>query len=349
MTPDKLRNNGGRTARSGDLVAQVAIAVIATTLIGGLAAAAQAAGTKALIDVGFGLLAALYIAGVALVMRNILRTRYFRFRMALTGQPAAGKTVFANLLYDQLMNSDHTGYEFTAESKSAIATYQAIRGIAQDEWPPTTTRGTVLQRDGVLRGRRSIIDLEIGDSAGEHWLHLATASTGDESDYLQWVLSAQALVHVIPANRIFAEGFEAGLRVDIEDLRLAVQLMRNVSHGRHAPASILVVFSKVDLIKGWDETDDLLRIFRARDAGSLSTTTQLATSSGVNLGELLLSLERELNAEFRSVEFTYSSTRALQRALGRPRQSDVPDWIARNATFPRAAILRPIFGRRERT
>ena len=169
MSDDRGRDAGGSIDRYATL-AQAVIAVASALALIFTVADRFAGNTTALIDVGIGALVVLYLVSVLWVARAMLRTRYYDFRIALTGQPGAGKTVFANLLYDRLMNGGDPDYRFTAESRSAIATYQAIRGISQDEWPPSTARGSVLQRDGLLRHRRAVVDLEIGDSAGQRWL-----------------------------------------------------------------------------------------------------------------------------------------------------------------------------------
>ena len=316
------------------LVLSSLVAVLATLL------PRFAPSTGALIDLGIGVLVAVYLVSAVFVARRILRTRYYDFRIALTGQPKAGKTVFANLLYDQLMNGNDPDFEFTAESKSAIATYQAIRGIAQNEWPPSTTQGAVLQHDGALRHRRIVVELEIGDSAGQHWLSLSTAANQDP-DYTQWVLSAQALVHVIPADRLVAEGVDSTLRADVEDLRLAAQLMRSVSKGKYVPVPILIVISKMDKLRALVVEQELMRIFTGTDADELKSTRSLTELGMLDVGDLLQSLTRELVGDFRSVDFTYSSADVLTRSrtLGAPRRPDVAKWIIANAS---AGVVSPL-------
>jgi GTPase SAR1 family protein len=335
MTPDRGPAQQRGTSDRYVVSAQVALAI--TSVLAVLLSVTDRFLTdrRALVDLGIGALVAIYVAGMVLVARRLLRTRYYDFRIALTGQPSVGKTVFANLLYDQLMNGNDPDYEFTAESKSAIATHQAIRGITQDEWPPSTARGSVLQRDGVLRHRRVRVDLEIGDSAGQHWLDLSTTD-GDsrEADYLQWVLSAHALVHVIPADGIGAEGFVSVLQSDLEDLRLAAQLMRSVARGRYMPVPILIVISKLDLALVDLVQSDLMRIFSSAEAPTLESTRRLAAVYETDVPELLMALSHELLGDFRSVLFTYASTATVTqlRKIGAPRRPDIAAWVVGGAS-----------------
>jgi hypothetical protein len=341
MSPERSRDARTSSDRYG-VLAQLVLAITSSLA---LILATATRFTTSVVDVGLGVLIVLYLASAVWLGRRLFRTRYYDFRMALTGQSGAGKTVFANLLYNHLMNGREADYEFTAESKSAIATYQAIRGIGEDVWPPSTTTGSVLQRDGILRHRRIVVDLEIGDSAGEHWLQLAeSGSSSADADYLQWVLSADALIHVIPADRLVADGFEAVLRSDVDDLRLAAQLMRNVSRGRYELVPILVVISKMDLLPAPLVEDDMLRIFSGADADFLKSTQRLAAGGSQDVPALLDSLSRELATDFRSVSFTYSSAgidRVL-RTLGSESRPDVPQWIVAGAVDQRESLLRRI-------
>jgi hypothetical protein len=326
-----------QSEKSTELYQGAFVAVLIGTLGALLVIATNQFSRASASDVAIGFLVLVYLAGAAVLARRLLRTRYYDFRIALTGQPGAGKTVFANLLYDQLMNGSDPRFEFTAESRSAIATYQAIRGISQDVWPASTTTGAVQQRDGVLRYGRRIVDLEIGDSAGQHWIQLTDDDTStNEADYLQWVLSANALVHVIPADRMIADGFDAALRSDVEDLRLAARLMRSVSRTQYKPVPLLTVISKMDLLPGPIHFDEMLRVFTGPDADNFESTAILSEVGRLSIADLLADLGRELAREFRSVHFMYSSAEIVKgiQALGSTASADIPRWVFEGAVVP---------------
>lgn len=282
----------------------------------------------------FGLAVSAYVGLGSYVWILVRRTRFVDFRIALTGEPRVGKTVFANLLFDLLMGNDHGQLRFTADAKSAISVYQVVRGIDNDQWPPVTSSKSVQHLDGTLEVRRMQVDLEIGDSAGKHWLDLEPSPEYliGESDYLRWLLSAQALVHVLPVERLLDPG--ETLKREITQLLLAKRLMDSTQNSR---VSILIVISKLDLIDEWTADTDLMRVFSAATASELSTTRQLEESKGVALHEVFSSVEKELQNSFTDISFVYSSTRGLSRPLGHIRSGDVAAWILRHATPDRGS------------
>jgi hypothetical protein len=337
VSPDRDRES--RRGSGLDVLTSIAAA---TAGVGAVTALAAILATKvAIVDVLIGAGVALYLGVGAFVGRMLLRTRYYAFRIAVTGKPEAGKTVFSYLLFDQLMNGNDSDFEFTAESRSAIATYQAVRGMTQEEWPPSTVSGDVRQFDGSLRHGRVVVDSEIGDSAGQHWMQLSQGSD-QESDYLQWVLSAQALAHVIPVDRMVDEGFDSALREDVADLRLAAKLMRNVSRDRHLPVPILIVISKMDLLDVPLAESELMRIFTGAEAETLQSTQAVSYVAKTDVAGLLVALSQELLADYRSVSFMYSSVEVVRRLrrIGAPRRPDIAEWTVMGAaTSGRRGLL----------
>lgn len=278
------------------------------------------------------LLTGAYLFIVVLLLRHLQRTRYYDFRIALTGPPAAGKTVFSLLLYDLLMNNKLPGVEFTAESRSAIATYQAIRGLSQGVWPMATLVGAVDQYDGSLQYRRRVVvDLEIGDSAGEYWLDLSQGSS-DTSAYLEYVLSAQAIVHVISVESVVSKEGDALLLSEARDLRLAAGLMKSVKGSNEPLSPLLIVISKMDLV-GDIEHDDLMRVFKP-DA---LTASPLYWTEGGRYRErvgLLERLAQGLDQHYASVHFLFASVQSVTApgVLGQKPLDDILHWIGESAT-----------------
>lgn len=94
-----------------------------------------------------------YVVGTYSVLKRLRRVRRLSIRLAVTGRPAVGKTVFSILLFDSLMNERLPGVRFAAESRSVIAVYQAIRNIPGDVWPGATSLGNVSTYAGTIQTR----------------------------------------------------------------------------------------------------------------------------------------------------------------------------------------------------
>lgn len=197
--------------------------------------------------------AAISIGGLGGAVYSILRQiSRLQLRIALTGAPAAGKTVFANLLFDQLMGRMSHGVAFTADSATAIAVYQTLRGIGSGDWPARTRDGVVFRYEGHLEfptAPRTVVDLEIGDSAGEYWIDFTqhASEANPKTSYLEYVISADALVHVMDISQLASRETNLSLRQETQDLLIASQLMR-AAGGRPERRRLLLVLSKVDLV-----------------------------------------------------------------------------------------------------
>lgn len=233
-------------------------------------------------------LVAVVIAVIAATVSLILMlraTRFAKLRVALTGGPGVGKTVLANLLFDRLMTLTDRSVSFTADSATAISVYQTIRGIDEDEWPANTLDTVVNKYLGKLRFRNPprelVVDLEIGDSAGEHWINLAKSARGPRpaqtSSYLEYVISAHAVIHVIASDSLLAPDLTGQLRHDMQDLLVASQLMK-ATRGSREEFGMLLVVSKADLLIKSDisgpmkaflrESQSTTRIFRPSELGT---------------------------------------------------------------------------------
>lgn len=266
-----------------------------------------------------------------LLSRQIRRVQAYRFRIAVTGAPQVGKTVFSILLFDTLMNEYIPGVEFNGESRSVISVHQAIRNLSAQIWPKSTTKGNVSTYSGVIDARSRIkIDLEVGDSAGEYWLDLNDGVDRD-SGYVEYVISAHAIAHVIPLDTIMEEGLEKVVDQDIEDLLLVARLRRQAkSSGRALP--LLVVLSKADLVVApknlIDRESDLFRVVSGDDVGDLTVMRMLGDASWP-LGNQLIKFGERLSRDFESVRFVFTSTVAItgNRLLGGDTGSDITRWI----------------------
>lgn len=288
-----------------------------------------------LLSIGTGLSVAFFAVGLILFYFYLSQIQHYELRIALTGKSRAGKTVLANILYDQLMNFQGASFGFTAESKSAIAVYQAIRGMANNEWPPSTVEGSVVPYRGTLDlGRRIRIDLEIGDSAGQHWMDLTNQDTRSAA-YLEYVISADALMHVISVEELASATGSSSILEDLDELHLAAQLMRSVKKTRGDLAPLIIVISKVDLQCDMKTSaDELLRIMTSEEFESSSIARCLRSTSAKDALNLIPSLVDRLSNDFSSVNLTASSITSATGAarLLKPVGSDLVQWINGLAT-----------------
>jgi hypothetical protein len=177
-------------------------------------------------------------------------------RIALTGGPGVGKTVLVNLIFDRLMRSANSDIAITPEAATAIAVYQAIRNVTTSSWPSRTSGESVYRYIAEVRyamRRDLIVGLEFGDTAGEHWLELGDRlrdppHSETRESYVEYVISAGALVHVVACDSLTAPNQRARevLKGEVSDLLVADQL-RRAAKVSNAGQSLMLDISKCDL------------------------------------------------------------------------------------------------------
>jgi hypothetical protein len=240
------REKGGREAVVGLVLQLVAVVVSLGVLfvsISGLIAYSSAA----LQIFAIVIFSALYVATMYAFFRYVTRLRRYELRIATTGQPDAGKTVFSLILFSELMADRTDRLVFTSNSKGVIQIVQALRAIPHDIWPEATGDEGVVVLEGKLKyGKRETVEVEVGDSAGEHWANL---SNRDErsGDYLRWLLGVHALCHVIEAPHLVSEDAGRWIQADVDDLTMYTQLLDSTRE-QVVKQPLLVVISKMDLV-----------------------------------------------------------------------------------------------------
>lgn len=315
----------GQRSREQALLLAVSVLTAVGIVAVSAVAAFHASTTAILAAIGIAVLALLYAFAVFLFLQRLRRVRRLGARIALTGPRRVGKTVLSNLVFDRLMEARSEAIEFTAESKSAIATYQAIRNIASDQWPEVSTTGVVRQYRGEARfGRREVVEIELGDTAGEDWIAFSREdSTPDADSYLEWVLSAQAIMHVISTESILSSDRDHLLRRDVQDLKLAARLMRNVQSSKRIP--LLIVISKIDLVDP-PSYEELFVIF-GQTLGASDLARQLSVVAGVNVSRLFDALIADLVRDFDRVSVMFSSKESTHIRLPPLPGIQLLEWI----------------------
>jgi hypothetical protein len=321
------------------------------------------------------------VSGYTIQVAN--RISIGKLRVAITGGPGAGKTVLAVLLFDRLMSPNDRGISFTAESASLISVYQTMRGIDEQKWPASTFGGVVNRYQGKIRFGRArksdVVELELGDSAGENWIDLDTKTDGNllsQSSYLEYVVSANALVHVLGADELFKGGLEGLLQRDLQDLQFVGQLMQT---GGKPPKQVdlLIVLTKTDLVYSKvvqnDEVPDsvitnaeydplLSLIYGASSRSEIFTAAEMEAAlsqigsrglSGTSMGREIrrqvssvVNLASQLSATYRSVGVMFSSIDFRSAGPWGARPLDHDDllvWIQASTFATRSRGLMSLF------
>ncbi|MFK3983394.1 hypothetical protein ACI2K4_23800 [Micromonospora sp. NPDC050397] len=289
---------------------------------------------------------ALYFLFFFQFIRYTRRIRHYKFRLAVTGLPQAGKTVFSILIFDALMNGRAPGVDFSAESRAVIAVYQAIRNLPAGIWPRSTSTGNVSLYEGTINAKRTKIDLEVGDSAGEYWLDFSDEEQRNPG-YLEYVISAHGIAHVIPFDHLMERDDRETISREVDDLRLVARLKQQIRGGTSA-VPLLIVLSKVDLVVPMssltkDDTD-LFRIVQEEDLPSLGILQAMPEPLRESTLTRLSTLSRQLNRDFTGVHFIFSSAPAIAEGrLHVDRYSgNMISWILDEARRPARAGRSPI-------
>ncbi|MBO3746902.1 hypothetical protein J5X84_12555 [Streptosporangiaceae bacterium NEAU-GS5] len=210
-------------------------------------------------------------------------------------------------------------------------------------WPRSTPRGAVSLYNGTISTRRTRVDLEVGDTAGEYWLDFNNDDARDPG-YLEYVVSAHGIAHVIPMKDLLDRG-ERMLANEIDDLRLAARL-KNHTRGSASFVPLIVVLSKADLVvplAALKEPDaGLLRVMSGQELPSARLLRSLDQAySAERLVDLLRVFTENLQRDFSTISFVFSSAPAIVEArlrAGEQHGEDLVRWFLREA--PRLGRVR---------
>ncbi len=182
-------------------------------------------------------------------------------RIALVGAPQVGKTVYANVLYELLLDARApSGLRFVPESSSAKSVVAAIRGLSRGKWPKATRSDGVYQYRGSIErvgptlfsrlwNGRQQYRLEIGDAAGELWTELAESDVEDQildSNFFDYAVESDVLLLFVSAERMTAD--PSRVRPDVDDMVGILRLL-SATRGSDRPLPpVGIVISKSDLL-----------------------------------------------------------------------------------------------------
>jgi hypothetical protein len=238
------------------MAAAVAVALIVTILA--YPAAALGAKSAAVLAVSLSLTAA--VTGALVVMRS--SSRPISLRIALVGAPQVGKTVYANVLYELLLDArGPRGLRFTPESSSARSVVSTMRGLSRGEWPKSTRTDGVYQYRGLIeRGGTNALSrltngghayrLEIGDAAGELWVELAEDGEAQEeiieSNFFEYALESDVLFLFISSEHMVRD--PRRVRKDVDDIIGVLRLLSAAGGASRPLTPIALLVSKSDLL-----------------------------------------------------------------------------------------------------
>jgi GTPase SAR1 family protein len=221
-------------------------------------------------------------AAIVLVIRRLYSVVTTTVTIAVGGSQGVGKTIYINVLCNQLTEGHSHALSFIPETRTAQRVFRAVGNLQQGQWPSTTGsdridyyRGTVgYNRNpipAILVNGRQEFKVEFGDAAGENWDKLAGEANRDEqeeqvdlpgarlieSSFFTYVGESDSLFYLIDAA-LFSKSSNA-VSESVDDLLSTVALLRTIE-GR-GPRSLLwkpisIILSKIDLLD--EKSRDLL-------------------------------------------------------------------------------------------
>ncbi|WP_424086042.1 hypothetical protein [Micromonospora citrea] len=192
--------------------------------------------------------------------------------------------------------------------------------------------------EGTVEAKRIKVDLEVGDSAGEYWLDFGDEEQRDPG-YLEYVISANGIAHVIPLADISSDANEDKIAREVDDLRLVAHLKQQI-RGAASAVPLLLVLSKVDLVVPLPHLlgpeAGLFRVVSEEGLETLGVIDALPEGARRSVLTWLRTISLQLSRDFASVSFIFSSAPAISH--GRLRvdrySGDIVDWVLREASRP---------------
>jgi hypothetical protein len=212
-------------------------------------------------------------ATTLLISRRLYSKITANVTIAIGGPPAAGKTVYINVLCCQLTEGESKSLAFTPETQTAQHVYRTIGELRTDQWPSATGadridryRGTVALRRksalSTLANGRTEFKVEFGDAAGENWLRLADEAEGRlsaqevtsapvpkivDSSFLTYIGESDALFYLIDATLLKEESTPISEITD--DILSTITILRTAEGGRPGSSllkPVAIILSKFD-------------------------------------------------------------------------------------------------------
>ena len=260
------------------------------------------------------------VSYVTFTSLRIKQGHRYRVRISLTGQPAAGKTVFSILLYHIISFYTPKNVKFSAETENVIEVFRALRGFSEGEWPKSTpTDGVSLMKGELVSrsqfGGQSTFEVSIADTAGEYWADL-NEDTSPDHPYLALIATSDAIVHVVPVSELKYD--DDLIKRDTLDLLMASQLMAHRRRSFESRIPLLVVFSKCDG-ENVEETVVNNLLFKVYNYNEINEQKMIDD----RIICAIKSIEERLSSRF-SIRYLLSSALEIQE---KRLPSDLVNWV----------------------
>jgi hypothetical protein len=214
-------------------------------------------------------------AAFVFVIRRLYSVITTTVTIAVGGPPGAGKTVYINVLCNQLTEGRSGMLSFIPETRTAQRAYRAVGNLQNGQWPSTTGSDRIdYYRRTVGYVRKSLLSIlvngrqefkvEFGDSAGENWDRLASEAdhrieddetNGSpvprliESSFFTYVGESDSVFYLID-TALFWKSHNA-VSESVDDLLSTITLLRAIEGrgpGGQLGKPISIILSKVDLL-----------------------------------------------------------------------------------------------------
>jgi GTPase SAR1 family protein len=202
------------------------------------------------------------LTGVFLGIKMITETPT-TLTIALLGHPHSGKTVFVNVMFNELMVKSYPNIVFTSYGSETIEKVTSVvNGLKQGEWPPATKINDVFYyRAKALLGfaktiLKKLYKIEISDFAGEHINEFDPTKENflHKTSYFNYVVESDAIILSLDTEVIMKalmNGDTASIscmeNFFIADLQILME-QKGVNINKKLQAPIALTYLKTDLV-----------------------------------------------------------------------------------------------------
>lgn len=249
------------------------LSVVASTVV----ALISIFGNDRVFIIAVGLPVLFFGAAIVFLIRRLYSVVTTTVTIAVGGLQGVGKTVFINVLCNQLTEGRSGVLSFVPETRTAQRVFRAVGYIQRGRWPSTTGsdridyyRGTVgyVRKSvlSILANGRQEFKIEIGDSAGENWEKLADEAVGEaidrtededmspvprliDSSFFTYVGESDSLFYLIDTGLFWKS--HSMVSESVDDVLSTITLLRTVEGrgpGSRLERPISIVLAKIDLM-----------------------------------------------------------------------------------------------------
>lgn len=249
-------------------------------------------------------------------------------RIAVIGEPRAGKTTLITAIFDQIM-SGHSAKNITVSGRKTVdrITDHLMRVRRGGHLEATRDSDVFAYRFQHKRMISGVIpvryDVEIADFPGEYSqqlsLNLADQESKDDllvsKEFFSWVLQAQRYIFVIDIEKYMGRGQAYCSEIDSMIKNVVLNLKQELLDESVYDRSVIVVFTKMDLLLDQiDEKDAGMKDYVFGDSAFESLNAETRDSIENKAHSIIHEFSRTIsfmNANFRDVRVTPVSSYSM--------------------------------------